>query len=270
MLDFDLNKSDTKKRTNNHTLTKARQEKHVSHEDLDDEPVFSRQPRKVVVVEDDTAESELKLNTDPESGEREIKKTVEEKNETLNTSRSVELTPRQKQLLLPKAHMTKAERKRLEWELENAENEKLNKEKETQINSFHSGGNSNKNPSKQTKETPTKSEVKVNHAGTTPSKSQPKNNQSKSSQDNNSAKLVIEPDFVPGLGNLPDQPHGHFTSSDRQSVRTEAAGNQPSHRHRNTSQPQAEQSKELHQQSYQPLSKVQLKRLQWEKEKGMN
>lgn len=218
-----------KKRTK---FTTGKKQVVVADEISDDEDkVFVRSPTKVVVVEDNPP-SNKESRSVPEQQE---------------TTAPTELSPRQKLMLIPRAHMTKAEKRRLQLELDAAAIEKLTKDNTERAEML---GLLSPNMQKEVKAD--KPYRRENHSNTS---------SDVTSKDRKASVTFVEPDFVPGLGEVPGK--GSRAQSQSELRLTEYRSSTKL----KASKPFA--SKEpTTQVSAIPLTRAELKRLQWDKEKG--
>lgn len=256
-MNFNLGNDSTRDQGGKHNKDKpSTHKRHVriadEENDYEDEQVFVRGPAKVVVLEDDTSvanqQSAAEMNPQEEVATQHTKLAQPEP------------SPRQKQLLIPRSHMTKGEKRRLQLELESEAIEKL--QKDTQARNEKLGLPSNRDkPSERLNDTKANKSIKDGSV-TKVAAAQPVG-KGKGSTVNRGAMreavVFVEPDFVPGLGDLSTtETNAHRVTTDN----TNTASKYESH----VQQPQPPH-KEIVQQP-QILSKAEQKRLQWEREKG--
>lgn len=156
-----------------------------------EELVFVRGPAKVVVVDEKSANETDSASAANNSAAADL--VANTKTNYPEKASSPELSPRQKLLLIPRAHMTIGERKRLQWELENAAIDKLKKENEERAKRL---GISQNNTKELTKDN--KGQVRETHKTS-------KGEEIMTREKLREAVVFVEPDFVPGLGELSSQ-----------------------------------------------------------------
>ena len=261
-MNFDLSPSEKKETKKEKSRSVRLADSPSNHED----DVFIRGPAKVVVVEEEnSAQPDIKLDLDqperlpdpPSEPPREITKVPE-------------LSPRQKQLLIPRSHMTRAEKKRLQWELENAETERMRTERLRSEEIY-------KGQSPRRMQTENSQGTQYTTSNIVASERKPRkeltNNTKTAPDSKKSEPAVVEPSFIPGLGEV--GPETNTTQRDPVSYR---GTDQPSYRNGGNNYKQygnnanqqltAENTSSTARTEYKPLSKAELKRLQWESERG--
>ena len=228
-----------KSKSKKNTSTRSKQVK-IADDEYDEDKVFTRSPAKVVVIDDSPSVKDSKQTGETNEkllSEADVKLPLEKDSEI---PKPAQLSPRQKQLLIPRAHMTKGEKRRLQMELEAASIEKLK----------------NENYEKMVKLGLAK-DSKMNEANQGEVQRKEKSSEKPQYNDTNSKKkrssVLIEPDFVPGLGDLS---HRDPTSQPELNSVSKPSVKEPDIR-----EPQAVPV-------VQPLTRAELKRLQWDKEKG--
>lgn len=243
VLNFDLSGSKpTQKKADGKKRVKEKSKKQVQIDDelmYDEEPVFVRRPTKVVVVDEQTTPRD---NKSPQ-GNLSLPVKSDTDNSELNEPK--ELSPRQKHLLIPRKHMTKVEQKRLQWELENAALEKLRTEHGRWAKLIDQE-NTNQQPTVQVE----KKVAHVSHGDVSKTKGDEKQLDVKSTTA--AHKIMVEPDFVPGLG----------------SISTAAVPAQVSKYSDPSAKAENVQVKPTEVPAMTTLTKAQQKRMQWERERG--
>lgn len=249
----------------------SKSSKHITIQPEDsfdrDEPVFVRGPGKIVTIDEPPQDRvtqpvpEDSTNRDPEPTQ----------------PVALDLSPRQKMLLIPRAHMTKAEKKRLQWDLENEAMEKLRLENEgraKRLGLYTKQQDSkptvdNTQPAKQVLKGQTFTEQNSRQMKPSPRKAPKSTAGAKADQpaltlqQKREAVKFVEPNFVPGLGDISD----NSSRPDNVVLKSEPVIQQPSQPSIRQPAPQPVVQKPAHQ-APQILSKAEQKRLQWNKERG--
>lgn len=221
----------------------------LAHAPANEDKVFVRGPSKVVTIIGETiiGESNDVANCVDECS-REAPSIESQSEEMLKHKQELTLSPRQTQLLLPRAHMTKAERKRLQWDLEKEAVTMFGKANESSmLSSMRSTIALQANELSDSSKGSSKLTVEMDKQTTNHQKQRA------------SITSVVEPVYVPGLGQVDDQAIKYSDDN------TNSAGAQYIQNQYNVMRHGPVQH--IVPSKY-PLSKAQIKRLQWEKEKG--
>lgn len=260
-MNFSLNDStvnkDKPKAKKNSKQTNSKTMKQVTiAADEEEEAVYVRRPGKVVIVEDDPQ---------PEPSNRSYKESINNIGDSADNSKLAppnlvpELSPRQKLLLVPRAHMTKGEQKRLQWEIEKAAIDKLKKENEERAQKLGFPLTDSKPDNN--------SSIRRRNSN---SGDKPLTVKSQSSvEDQVVVSRHVEPDFVPGLGNLHHPENSILPELMAPNKHSSTAA--PPSMNGNRSYVEQPPVKPANMQPIlQPpsLSKAELKRMQWNKELG--
>ena len=227
-----------------------------------DEPVFVRGPAKIVTIDEPP----------PDRVTEPVPVAQTSRDPQPEPTNPTELSPRQKMLLIPRAHMTKAEKKRLQWELENEAMEKLRLENEERVKRLTGATRKqdnttadNSGSTKPADKAPRIKEERSKKVKQSPSKKSTSGarpgDQPLTREQMREAVKFVEPDFVPGLGDISGNPSN---AEQPAPVRGEPVlQRQP---------PQAPVTQAAPPPSQQQipvmLSKAEQKRLQWNKERG--
>lgn len=263
VMNFDL--SGENKKT---ASQKQREKKHITDDDnvsIDGEnSVFVRQPVKTVVIDDsETAETSKTVRFESKDNHHAYSQDSQKQELPSDTRPAFDdrtaltdmLSPRQKLLLIPRGHLTKAERMRLDLDLEKTALEKVQRDRAEKL--ALSAAATEKNTVEKTPISNTQSQGREK-----PTQSRNKKKSFQSQSKERSAVLnykvkpepdVVEPDFIPGLSDL------HFKAQAPQASESHQTGSFPA----KVTAPSQEPP-----QLPTMLTKAQIKRLQWDQDRG--